>query len=144
MLSPKMLRNSLKAGVSSLFPNSSSSEVWVENASNMSFGVVWVVNSRVRKIAHLSKFLVDDSKLKRVVHLMLVISHYQLGCLCNEQSIFFLSSCYTSTYFCFLKPLGKHIFSSAPMCLQGSFIGSILHKGQYVTNCSGPQWMRCP
>lgn len=33
MLSPRILRNSLKAGVSSLFPNSSSSDVWEEETT---------------------------------------------------------------------------------------------------------------
>lgn len=36
MLSPRILRNSLKAGVSSLFPNNSSSDVWEEETHKWS------------------------------------------------------------------------------------------------------------
>lgn len=41
-------------------------------------------------VAHLSKLLVDDSKFEGVVHLVFIISHYQLGSLYIHKHNYFL------------------------------------------------------
>lgn len=81
MLSPKTLRNSLKAGVSSLFPNNSSSDVWQEmtftKRGKKSQSRHKFRSANKKKTAHLSKLLIDNPKLERVVHLVFIVSNYQ-------------------------------------------------------------------
>lgn len=82
ILSPKTLRNSAKAGVSSLLPNSSSSDVWCEETITMGN---WKNSVKVYKMkkttqddSHLTKLLIDDSKLESVVHFVLIKTDDQL------------------------------------------------------------------
>lgn len=90
MLSPRILRNSLKAGVSSLFPNNSSSDVWEDEEQKeyrdrivckISDGESGLHTEMINKLVHLSKLLVDDSKFEDVVDLMFIVRHHQLGSL---------------------------------------------------------------
>lgn len=95
IFSPSRPRNSLKAGVSSLFPNNSSSDVWKkETPSTEKHGLetkrlhIFLITSDgvmhdnlenmnlQQYITHLSKLLVDNTEFESVVHLMFIISHY--------------------------------------------------------------------
>lgn len=89
---------------------------------------------KISVFAHLSKLLVNDSKFEGVVHLVLIISHHQLGSLYINKNNYVLltlpvtlsySTCYTLPFL--LWQLGKHVFLFSNMP-PGSFIGPLLHK----------------
>lgn len=86
MLSPNTLRNSANAGVSSLFPNNSSSDVWRRKKNYETFPIINLNASEYNVcLTHLAKLLIDDPELEGVIDFMLVKADYQLRGLRDEK-----------------------------------------------------------